>query len=93
MLQIYNGIRCQVQNLVDVQNSCYCALGCGAASKMGTDMENASPAREGMPVKNGMAEYLKKFDKSPYTYPPNDRQKVEGVSTLKGSWRTPAKEL
>jgi hypothetical protein len=36
------------------------------------------------------AEYLDQFEKSPYSFPVNDRQVVDGVSTRKGSWK-PAK--
>jgi hypothetical protein len=36
------------------------------------------------------AEFLESFEKSPYSFPINDRQIVSGVSTRKGSWK-PAK--
>jgi hypothetical protein len=37
-------------------------------------------------VKSGIAEYLSLFDRSPYRLPSSDLVRVEGVSTLKGSW-------
>jgi hypothetical protein len=36
------------------------------------------------------ADFLEKFEKSPYSFPVNDRQIVQGVSTRQGSWK-PAK--
>ena len=48
--------------------------------------QNQSPNSD-KPTNLGMAEYLAQFDKSPYSYPANDRQVVQGESTLKGSWR------
>lgn len=39
-------------------------------------------------VKFGMAEYLSLFDRSPYRLPSSELVRVEGVSTLKGSWLT-----
>ena len=33
------------------------------------------------------AEFLDQFEKSPYSYPANDRQIVQGASAKKGSWK------
>ena len=35
---------------------------------------------------NAMAEFLDKQEESPYSYPVNDRNIVEGKSSLQGSW-------
>lgn len=37
--------------------------------------------------RDGIAEYLSQFTRSPYVLPAHERQTVEGVSTLTGSWR------
>lgn len=39
--------------------------------------------------RRGIGEYLAGFDKSPYSYPANDRRTVVGESKLKGSWVAP----
>lgn len=33
------------------------------------------------------ADYLDQFSRSPYHFPANQREKVDGVSTLPGSWQ------
>ncbi|MGO7532769.1 hypothetical protein [Rhizobium leguminosarum] len=38
-------------------------------------------------IQAGIASYLDQFDRSPYSYPANDRKSVVGKSTLKGSWQ------
>jgi len=52
---------------------------------------NSNESREKKRVDRGIDEYLNQFSSSPYSYPPNDRQTVKGVSTLKGSWEEPKK--
>ncbi|TCP80813.1 hypothetical protein C8J31_11453 [Rhizobium sp. PP-CC-2G-626] len=41
-------------------------------------------------VENGISKFLEQYEKSPYSYPSNDRKSVEGISTLKGSWQAAA---
>jgi hypothetical protein len=36
-----------------------------------------------------IADYLSNFEKSPYVLAAKEYQNVEGVSTLRGSWRSP----
>lgn len=37
-------------------------------------------------TKQGIADYLALFERSPYAPPKSAYQRVEGISTLKGSW-------
>jgi hypothetical protein len=41
-------------------------------------------------INAGIAEYLSRFERSPYTVPATPRVRVEGISALSGSWTSPS---
>jgi hypothetical protein len=51
--------------------------------------EKRVESKECRPRKD-VADYLERFDKSPYHYPNNEYQNVKRVSKLGGTWEPPA---